>query len=368
MSNTNYVIPENPIYDAAIRALQNTDPAQADTILNPLSSQMINNTHANKLSIDTKANQAEVYLKEETKAEIIAYAQPKGNYTVQESLDAEIANRAQGDIDTLANAKSYADEKTGAFPAHTENTALHTSAEEKAKIAADIAGLADGKLSISQNIPEAADLNDYCTAGMYWYVGDYTNLQNRPPVPSVSFSLLVEKTGAYGTGVAQTATYYHDASRWVRTINDVNVWTAWEQLANMNDIANKTSTMATITQAKFDDLNITTSYVASVNPTIANMPESSHGIIMGYAYAADTSSANGAQEIITSNNTRYYRKAVNGTVSPWIKIATDGQLNTVKNTADTALATANTKMPVTGGTFTGGVVAPFSYLDGHVAI
>ena len=50
----NYTIPENPQYTAEIRKLENTDPANAETILNPLVETLIGNTHAVKLEADKK--------------------------------------------------------------------------------------------------------------------------------------------------------------------------------------------------------------------------------------------------------------------------------------------------------------------------
>ena len=54
--DTAYEVPENPTYDPVVRKLKTTDPANADTIFNPLFSQLIENIHAVKLSDDTRAN------------------------------------------------------------------------------------------------------------------------------------------------------------------------------------------------------------------------------------------------------------------------------------------------------------------------
>jgi len=51
----NYVIPENPRYDPNIRALQDTDPARASTVFNPVLQQMIINTHVVKKAAETNA-------------------------------------------------------------------------------------------------------------------------------------------------------------------------------------------------------------------------------------------------------------------------------------------------------------------------
>lgn len=47
-----YEISENPVYNPQIRKLKNSDPANADTIFNPLFSQIINNVHSLKVSSD----------------------------------------------------------------------------------------------------------------------------------------------------------------------------------------------------------------------------------------------------------------------------------------------------------------------------
>lgn len=56
-------------------------------------------------------------------------------------------------------------------------------------------------------IPADANLNTYTTPGMYFCEGNGSTVQNSP-VPADSFSLFVEKTGAWGTGVKQTFTHF----------------------------------------------------------------------------------------------------------------------------------------------------------------
>lgn len=50
---SNYTIPENPQYTTEIRKLENTDPANAEAILNPLIETLIENTHAVKQKADS---------------------------------------------------------------------------------------------------------------------------------------------------------------------------------------------------------------------------------------------------------------------------------------------------------------------------
>ena len=53
MAEEFYPVPENPEYNAAaIRKIQDTDPVQASTIINPVVQQMISNTHAVKKQAD----------------------------------------------------------------------------------------------------------------------------------------------------------------------------------------------------------------------------------------------------------------------------------------------------------------------------
>ena len=47
-----YEIPQKPEYDPIMRKLKTSDPANAETIFNPLFGQLVNNTHAVKLALD----------------------------------------------------------------------------------------------------------------------------------------------------------------------------------------------------------------------------------------------------------------------------------------------------------------------------
>lgn len=54
MAENNYPIPENPVFNMNIRALQDSDPASASTIFNPLIERLIENLCALKLLLDSK--------------------------------------------------------------------------------------------------------------------------------------------------------------------------------------------------------------------------------------------------------------------------------------------------------------------------
>lgn len=59
MADTNYPIPEQPVYNPNIRALQDSDPARASTIFNPLFERLIENTHAVKKAAEAAQAAAE---------------------------------------------------------------------------------------------------------------------------------------------------------------------------------------------------------------------------------------------------------------------------------------------------------------------
>ena len=59
MADSNYPIAENPVYNPEIRALQDSDPARASTVFNPLFSQLIDNTHAVKKEVENKVEMVE---------------------------------------------------------------------------------------------------------------------------------------------------------------------------------------------------------------------------------------------------------------------------------------------------------------------
>ena len=55
MAERNYPVPEAPVYEPEIRALQDSDPASASTVFNPLIERLIANIHAVKQLADGKA-------------------------------------------------------------------------------------------------------------------------------------------------------------------------------------------------------------------------------------------------------------------------------------------------------------------------
>ena len=62
MADTNYNLQENPVYNTQIRALQDSDPARASTVFNPLLEAMLNNTHAVKLAEEEHATDADRHI------------------------------------------------------------------------------------------------------------------------------------------------------------------------------------------------------------------------------------------------------------------------------------------------------------------
>ena len=77
MADANYPIEQNPVYDPNIRALQDTDPARATTVFNPLLGKIINNTHAVKLEQDKLCETVDKLTSEQKEAFIISMEPPR---------------------------------------------------------------------------------------------------------------------------------------------------------------------------------------------------------------------------------------------------------------------------------------------------
>lgn len=86
MADPIYEIPEKPVYDPAIRALQDSDPARATTIFNPVLGQMIVNTHAVKLESEANAKRIEEVSKQAGEAADPANITLPGGKTLTEAI------------------------------------------------------------------------------------------------------------------------------------------------------------------------------------------------------------------------------------------------------------------------------------------
>ena len=91
MADPIYVIPEDPTYNPEIRALQDSDPARATTVFNPVLQQMIENTHAVKLAADALSERVTEVEQEAGDADSITL--PSGQ-TLTEALDEINENKA----------------------------------------------------------------------------------------------------------------------------------------------------------------------------------------------------------------------------------------------------------------------------------
>lgn len=75
-----------------------------------------------------------------------------------------------------------------------------------------------------------------------------------------------------------------------------------------------------VTQNQVDNLNYDCTMVGSFQPHITGLPKTGYGIIVLYPYI-DKTKQNGAQEVFYTDGERYWRKAVNDSVSPWYPVA-----------------------------------------------
>ena len=81
------------------------------------------------------------------------------------------------------------------------------------------------KADVPIDIPLDSDLDNYISSGLFFNGGAATTILNKP-MDVASFSLLVEKNGAYLTGVKQTFTPYTSTATYCRVYVD-GVWRQW---------------------------------------------------------------------------------------------------------------------------------------------
>lgn len=110
------------------------------------------------------------------------------------------------------------------------------------------------------------------------------------------------------------------------------------------ELDRKVIDLGAINQDQFDNLNYSHTMVASIGPWVTGHPpghENDYGIITMSAYIADLNLPNGMQDITYTGGARYYRKAVNGTVTQWFKIPTDVDMRAKANIFETVHYTGN---------------------------
>ena len=151
--DTIYDIPENPVYNAEIRALQDSDPASASAVLNPLVQRLIENTHA----VKQQANGLDGEL-EETNEAVREAKEAAGNAgnTANAALEAaNAAGTAAANAGTAGGTAleaannallAAAEAKEAAESAETAAYSAKTAAENAAKDAGDAKTMASGAL------------------------------------------------------------------------------------------------------------------------------------------------------------------------------------------------------------------------------
>ena len=124
MAEQIYELPKNPVYSEGIRKLQNTDPANAFTVFNPLIQAILENIHAVKLLAEQKAGSDAMdgALAQQSKA--------LDTHAKNNTLHVTAAERSKW------NGKAEA----SALNTHAQNTTLHVTAAERIAWNAKAAG------------------------------------------------------------------------------------------------------------------------------------------------------------------------------------------------------------------------------------
>lgn len=115
MAEQIYELPKNPVYSEAVRKLQNTDPANALTVFNPLIQAILENIHFVKLLTEQKAGNDALTgaLAQQTKA--------LDTHAKNTTLHVTAAERSSW------NGKADA----GTLNTHAQNTTVHVTAAER---------------------------------------------------------------------------------------------------------------------------------------------------------------------------------------------------------------------------------------------
>lgn len=132
MADPHYILEENPVYDEAIRALQDSDPARASTTFNPVLLGMLNNTHHVKKALDAH-DKADTAAHTELQTAVSAAQTALETHKADRNTHVTTAEKAAWTAkETPAGAQAKADVVQGSLNTHTANGAIHVTASEKA--------------------------------------------------------------------------------------------------------------------------------------------------------------------------------------------------------------------------------------------
>lgn len=211
MAEEFYQLPESPVYNAeTIRKIQDTDPVRASTIVNPVISRLIENTHAvKKLADKAQQEAASAAAAEEYSSESVYNA---GSYCTrggklykanQDILSAEPCTEAHWTETNIA----------------AELVAIYTALSNKAP-----SGYGLGTFG-----PVISDLNTATKSGFYTIAGTY---QNGPADIGAGFSPLLVLSGSEGNRIAQVYyginASYHGCIATRYYSNGPQAWSPWE--------------------------------------------------------------------------------------------------------------------------------------------
>ena len=211
MAEEFYQLPESPVYNAeTIRKIQDTDPVRASTIVNPVISRLIENTHAvKKLADKAQQEAASAAAAEEYSSESVYNA---GSYCTRGGK----LYKANQDI---LSAEPWTEAHWTETNIAAELVAIYTALSNKAP-----SGYGLGTFG-----PVISDLNTATKSGFYTIAGTY---QNGPADIGAGFSPLLVLSGSEGNRIAQVYyginASYHGCIATRYYSNGPQAWSPWE--------------------------------------------------------------------------------------------------------------------------------------------
>lgn len=239
MPDPTYIVPDNPTYNPEIRALQDSDPAKASTVFNPVLQQMIENTHAVKLAADALSERISGVEEETGNTDNITL--PSGQ-TLTEALNEINEDKAE------TNSPAFSGTPTAPTPKTASNdTSIATTAFVKAQgyvteehLNEAVSELKMFALAITFSASMQGQSFTVTGGGMSTYSGTVPEtLSATVAVPTANTTYTVSCSGKNKT--VTTGSYYGIYPVHVDTISTTLAENSWAQIAAVSNAGNAES-------------------------------------------------------------------------------------------------------------------------------